>query len=685
MKTLPLSLLALLAIASLTLAAPLPPDSEYVVVADGHLSIHGKRQRFWGVIGQLYQAPELKPDDSDATRKSKIDLARKATGVLVQRYQDLGFNACRLWHTPFVEAELDDGQPVNYRPGDGSQADALDDFIARIKAAGMKIWFAGLNRIGQVGPGDAGIISDPGTASAWSAAIGELQAKDRNIRNHLARIWDPRIQALGIQRMQRIATHMNKHTGLRYCDDPVFGVWELSNEEWWMRKMLGGKWQALPAYFRNSLIAKWNQYLAKKYGDDAALKAAWNGLLEGESIAEGTVLFAPMAGVTPAAVSINDAGSHAVDAVKTMAQEYGRKDFSTERGSDVIEFLLGLQLEHKKKEAAALKSWGKSTALSPLIHDTGIGYEIHSQFLHQSADAVSHDAYVNGLGRNVADSVIEEATTPLMRLQKTVEQERQKPNRGRWNHWLEKPPGIAQGVPWLEIGKVEGKPFLCYETQIQQPAKYRADFPLRLAALAAIQDWDFVAWHYFGPVKDAGSDPRPFDRKLDITVGGHPQGCHYTFDEVQNAMMRAAGILWRSGSLKPAPAPTTFIYGRKSLYDPATMDYAGSYGLRGMDMLQTTYQYGTRVKIDPTTGAMVEIANDWRPFDFVVYVDARGFCPESFIAINLAPNEEKFWQTTYKFTAMEGQTGTSPRVRWSGACAMHRKAVLGQEERIRDP
>ncbi|MEX0652684.1 MAG: hypothetical protein WD534_05360 [Phycisphaeraceae bacterium] len=30
------------------------------------------------------------------------------------------------------------------------------------------------------------------------------------------------------------------------------------------------------------------------------------------------------------------------------------------------------------------------------------------------------------------------------------------------------------------------------------------------------------------------------------------------------------------------------------------MDYAGSYGSMGMDMFQTVYQHGVRIRIDPT-------------------------------------------------------------------------------------
>jgi hypothetical protein len=50
----------------------------------------------------------------------------------------------------------------------------------------------------------------------------------------------------------------------------------------------------------------------------------------------------------------------------------------------------------------------------------------------------------------------------------------------------------------------------------------------------------------------------------------------------------------------PVSTPTTFIYGRNSLYDAASMEYGGSYGMTGLDMVYTVYQYGLRIKIDPT-------------------------------------------------------------------------------------
>jgi len=55
--------------------------------------------------------------------------------------------------------------------------------------------------------------------------------------------------------------------------------------------------------------------------------------------------------------------------------------------------------------------------------------------------------------------------------------------------------------------------------------------------------------------------------------------------------------------LKPAPKPTTFIFGRRTVYDPSGMDYAGSYMKMfdgGDDMMPTVYRYGARLKLDVT-------------------------------------------------------------------------------------
>ncbi|MGF1530376.1 MAG: hypothetical protein ACFCU4_03340 [Puniceicoccaceae bacterium] len=575
--------------------ATLPPDHAYVTTNEaGHLTVGGERQRYWAAIGKLFIPTRIQPGDDDQTRAAKLERSRRGTDFLLDRFAEYGFNAVRLWDVTTDE---------DYQPGDGSHADALDYFLARASERGFRVWAAGFgNRVGRLSAADVDILDDPSTASQWVDAIREYNegSDKKDIRKSLARIWDPRIEAVYIERMRAIGNHFNKHRGLRWADDPVFAIWELTNEEWWMSRMLGGGWLKEPKFFRDQLIRLWNQWLLDKYENDANLSAAWGGLLPGESASEGSVIFAPIRGRSDPALTIGDANPAALAALMSTEQTLTRSDFEPQRARDLIEFLLEIQLAHKERSSAAVRDLGKSTRLGVIIHDTGIGYEIQSQYLHQLSDASVHDAYVNGWGPRPSDPDLEGLTSENRRRLRILDAERISATTGPWVNWLLKPPGISQGVPWLEHNKIEGKPFLVYETQIQQPAKYRADFPLRLAALASIQDWDWVSWHYFATHDEVGVVENPMERPLDVTTGSHPQGYHYTYDEVQNAMMRQAALIWRGVHLEPAPNPTRFIYGKRSLTDPDSMDYAGSYGTKGFDMLQTVYQHGVRIEIDPT-------------------------------------------------------------------------------------
>ncbi|NJN25865.1 MAG: hypothetical protein HC819_07810 [Cyclobacteriaceae bacterium] len=370
------------------------------------------------------------------------------------------------------------------------------------------------------------------------------------------------------------------------------------------------------------------------------MQKAWGGLMPGEDLVNGTILFAPMANATKTGVALNDANPAALAAVQAMKQEYKPEDFPTARGSDVLEFLVDMHLNYKKRQAETIKKSGRSTTLSPMVFDTGIGYEIQSQYLHQNADAVAHDAYVNGYGPSLDEQMklADGAFNDLEKNRLILEAERVASNEGPWVNWLLKPPGISQGVPWLEHNKIEGKPYLVYETQIQQPAKYRADFPLRLAALASIQDWDWVTWHYFGDgsLDSAANSTNPFTKKVDVTTGSHPQGYHFTYDEVQTSLMRAAAYIFVQNAWDKAPNPTTFVYGKKSLYDPKSMNYGHSYGQKGMNMLQTVYEYGARIRIDTSRqddevlGPMVLFEdrnkhNPYHPTDQITFDWKAGF------------------------------------------------------------
>jgi hypothetical protein len=184
-----------------------------------------------------------------------------------------------------------------------------------------------------------------------------------------------------------------------------------------------------------------------------------------------------------------------------------------------------------------------------------------------------------------------------------------------WYSGLDLPPQLCNDVPWLEHNRYPGKPFLCYETQFGSPSPYRAAWPLRIAALGAIQAWDAACYHYW--------HFDHYDFKKDLPYGGPlakpGDGAFqydYTTDEIEQANMRAAGAIFRNGLAEPASKPTVFRFGKPALYDPNSMDYAGSYGRTGlMDMMTTAYTRGMRLIIDPDQKEFLKTEGDVTRFN----------------------------------------------------------------------
>ncbi len=590
----------------------LPPDASYVRVSpDGHLELEGQRVRFWGTVVNYLPAKDksfaLSNNDTPAERDDKIARRRAVTIAHVERVVAMGFNMVRTWDG------IDLTKP--YTAGDGSEQDffafALNEFDKR----GVKIWFTGFNQVGVLSPSDVNRIDDPETADAWSAAVEEM-AKTRAAKNKGSSLglrsiyinaWDPRTEKVRLERMAAMVNFPNHYKGgLQLKDDPQIAVWELSNEEWWLTAMANGRWQTLPQFFQNSLLAKWRGWLTAKYKNDDGLRAAWGFLLPKESL-NGQVLLAPIAKPVSNLV-LNDANALAVAAQTATEQKYERDDFTRQRGEDVIAFLLDTVANLKLKERDFVKNLGKSTRLSPLVFDTGDGYRIQAVYLHQLADAVTMCTYLEGYAKDPQEK------------------------RFPWFSYLDEPPRMAHDVPWAEIGRVPGKPFFIYETQTMGPNKYRAEFPYRLLALAAIQDWDIINWHIWHrpAIPDGDDDKLPYDRALEIAHGGFPaEGFHFRNDEVQMSAMRMAADMFKNGAFKTVETPTTITWGSKSLYDPASLDYGRSFGDLGKQFASTAFRHGLFMKVDPTREddlvegpmvlARVHEANPIRPTDQITF------------------------------------------------------------------
>jgi hypothetical protein len=548
-----LSILLLTLICSVAHAdeSALPPDSAYVTVnAAGQLQLDGKRVRYWGAIGKFpgvgFAGKDVDPYEVNIETVARLKL--------------LGFNLVRLWEAPELNKP--------YTKGDKSRNDVLDHFVAECARNDIKIWWAGWGAaVGNVTAADVNLIDDPATAEAWKAAIGE---KGRGLgKKSFIAVWDARARAKRIQRLTALANHVNQYTGRRYADEPTIVVWELVNEDWWMFNMTRGQFLRLHPYFVQSLTQQWNAYLTKKYSTAAGVRKAWaNNLLDGESPEKGTVALLPL----PRA-NLKDEQARTLGVAVDDAVSVDQSMFNVARGSDVIEFLTTIWIQQKTAERDALKPLGKSLRLSPMIFDTGIGSDLPTQYMHAQSDAIVHATYING------------ASHP-------------DPSHKRfpWFSALEESPKLCWDKPWLENTRVKGKPFFIYENNIMQPAKYRAEYPMRIALLAMTNDIDIVCFHFWGMPRDPRKPDR-YDQPMDVSQTEHPtQGYHFQYDLVLQASISAAGEIFKNSLLAPPEKPTEFVIGRKSLYSPAMIEF----GPLLERFMPTAYRYGSRLVMDPT-------------------------------------------------------------------------------------
>lgn len=592
-------------------AAPaLPPDEAYVqITPTGRLHRGGEPVRYWGLVSAWAGGGAQADADPDA-RTAHAIANRARIDTFVQRLGVMGFNLVRCFEGRYPQQrhELPLANNHDYVPGDGSIADSIAYGLFAMDQAGVKIWMSSMaGGLGVLAPSDHTILDDADTAEAWQAAVADLAARNpkepldlgKVAKYQLAACVDPRIEALMIARMRQVADFPNHYKGgLRLGDDPQIVVWELSNEHFPFRHFFSGDWQKLPDYFRNQFVVHWNAFLRQRYGDDDGLRAAWGFLLPGESLADDSILLLPLAKPTSGELSINDTNPEVLERLTVRDQQFTRDHFTRQRGADVIRFAHELIISHKQRLDAAVRTFGKSCRLSPMVYDSGNDFSIHAAWMHQHADAVSTCSYTKGMGHD-----------PQAR-------------RFPFYSQLEDSPSTAWDVPWFEQSTALNKPHFVYETMIDNRTKYRAEYPLRVATLASIQEWDIVIWHTY-PGNDAKMDTpeQPFSRTIVhgfdyFTVRG---------DEVLIAALRAAGEMFVRHLVPPAPQPRQFVFGSESLYDPGTMDYGQSYGRMANRFTGTTYRYGSRVHIDPT-----------RPDD---HVDGHTVRPNVFESNPIKPNE----------------------------------------------
>ncbi len=224
----------------------------FIMSRGGHFveSATGTRVRFLGVS---IAAHDAFPDHADA----------EAVAARLAKY---GINIVRLHHMDNNDwgpnAHIWDDSFPDRRHINPAQLDKLDYFIAQLKKNGIYVDL-NLHVSRQFTPADG-----------FPASVSQISfGYDKRVDN-----YDARMISLQKEYARQLLLHVNPYTHLTYAQDPCVAVVEINNEN----SLVGDPWatlgadlDTLPEPFRGELVGLWNGWLAKKYGTDARLRAAW--------------------------------------------------------------------------------------------------------------------------------------------------------------------------------------------------------------------------------------------------------------------------------------------------------------------------------------------------------------------------------------------------------------------------
>ncbi len=511
-------------------------DNEYVSIKDGHLWANGQRLKLWGAQGSMGNTHQ--------------DVDRN-----VEKFTKIGFNLFRS-----ISVTRTDG--LDYKTGDMSRQDLTDYTYASIIDKGGYVWIDLINMF-RVKPDDVNITDDTEINELdWLEAMRFNQKSFGEVSKPSSGVvlWDRRTQIAYLKYIDKMMMHINPYRGLSYAQEPGIAVIELVNEQWWIPKALSGRFLDYHPALVRSLNNKWNDWLRDKYKNTQNLADSWGTLMSGESLENGSVLLQPLLGAGALDKMSDVLG---ID-IKFSESGINEVQSSPLREADIVKFLVNLNVSFKTEAIERIRSHsvsGRGAGTAPILLDTGSSHSPQSTFEHTFGSAFACGTYVH-----LIDSDVNSDTFP-------------------WRAPLKEKPDVSN---WLNQNKIQGHPTFIYETMVFAPAKYRADYPLRLLSLATIQDFDVVDWHYY-TYFDPATDPLYMP-----TEDHYWNAVHMGNDEVLLAMSAISGMIFRYGDLKAPENPVIFVVGKDVLekLSPHWGDYSKYFAA-------TVFNSGMQLKFDP--------------------------------------------------------------------------------------
>jgi hypothetical protein len=228
---------------------PIADNAFISIDHNGHFAVNGNRIRFWGInITDAAAFPE-----KSCTPGVAAELRKRGFNLVRLHYMDQGNSFSSLLMKGQSTRQLD---PVNL--------DKLEKLVSELKLNGIYA-DVNLNVVRQFNALD----SVPQADSLYEYGKGVT-------------LFDPQLIALQKEYAKELLTHKNPYTGLALRDDPVMGMVEITNENWfflyWQTNSLrpykeGGM---LTLRHNKMLEEQWNDFLINKYGTTTNLENAWN-------------------------------------------------------------------------------------------------------------------------------------------------------------------------------------------------------------------------------------------------------------------------------------------------------------------------------------------------------------------------------------------------------------------------
>ncbi len=225
---------------------PIGPEDRVGVDAAGHFVVRGERIRFLG-INFAADSPFM------PTNKAEAVAARLAK---------FGINNVRFHHmdAPWATGGgLLSYTPTSSRNINPTQLERLHFLIARLKAHGI---YANINLL---------VGREYRSGDGLGPEVTTMDWKEQ----HLLGFFNDTALELHKEYATRLLTPTNRFTGLPLAQDPAVAFVEIINENGLIHAWYEGGLDRLPTRYARDLQARWNDWLAARYTDDAALLAAW--------------------------------------------------------------------------------------------------------------------------------------------------------------------------------------------------------------------------------------------------------------------------------------------------------------------------------------------------------------------------------------------------------------------------